>query len=139
MNRPAAETSEKYAGFYPVIAPLIMSSGVGDGKRTACVMAQAATIDALRQGKTLDKPTDQMDCACPLMRRIAISINDAGWWKSDEERTQHLRPLIPMLLDSRGDKALTKRRMYLASNHSVRVITPMRLEWIAENRLLRRL
>jgi len=45
----------RYAGFYGVIAPLVMCSGVGDGKTTACVMAQAATIDALRKGLTLEE------------------------------------------------------------------------------------
>lgn len=97
-------------------------------------MAQAATIDALRKGLTLDKPTDEMDCACPILRRMAIRLNDGNWWESDTKRTENLRPLISLLLDSRGDRLLTQRRIYFVVNHSVRVITPMRLEWIAINR-----
>jgi hypothetical protein len=119
--------------FYPVIAPLMMCEGVGDGRNTACIMAQAATIDALRKGRTLDKPTDEMECCCPILRRLAIRANDTSWWESNEERTEHLRPLIPLLLDSRGDKALMDQRASLIADNVVRVLTPMRLEWIAEN------
>ena len=118
---------------YNVIAPLIMAKGVGNGKETACLVAQAATIDALRKGQTLDKPTDELVCACPLLRRLAISMNDADWWKSNEERTEHLRPLIPLLLDSLGSLALTKLRAARYSNAVIHELTPMRLEWIAAN------
>ena len=118
---------------YSVIAPLIMGEGVGDGKTTACLVAQAATIDALRKGQTLDKPTDVLHCACPILRRLAIRANDINWWKDNAERTKHLRPLIPMLLDSRGSPALTKRRIAHVTNAVIHELTPMRLEWIAAN------
>ncbi len=123
-----------YKDHYKVIAPLIMCAGVGDGITTSCVMAQAATIDALRKGLTLDRPTDKMECACPVLRRMAIRLNDGNWWASDIERTEMLRPLIPMLLDSRGKRELTQRRIYSVTDHAVRVITPMRLAWIARSR-----
>jgi hypothetical protein len=115
------------------VAPLIMTKGVGDGKTTACVMAQAATIDALRRGETLEAATDEMKCACPVLRRLAIRLNDTDWWEDDMERTNTLRPLIPLLLDSRGDGALTDRRVFFAADQAVRVLTPMRLEWIAKH------
>jgi hypothetical protein len=118
---------------YSVIAPLIMGEGVGDGKTTACLVAQAATIDALRKGQTLDKPTDELHCACPILRRLAIRANDINWWEDNAERTKHLRPLIPLLLDSRGSPALTKRRVAHVTNAVIHELTPMRLEWIAAN------
>ena len=118
---------------YPVIAPLIMGKGIGDGRTTMCVMAQAAVIDALRKGLTLDKPTDEMECACRLLRKIAITLNDGSWWKDDLERTDTLRPLIPFLLDSNQSPETTKKRQYFLANNSVKVLTPMRLEWIAVN------
>lgn len=137
MNKPkyfmttrSTESNEAYRGFYPVIAPLVMCSGIGDGKTTACVMAQAATIDALRKGLTLDAPTDQMECACPVLRRMAIYANDAKWWQSDAERTEHLRPLIPLLLDSRVSEATGWKRIWLIVDRVVRDLTPMRLEFI---------
>ena len=132
-TREKSETNPAYAGFYKVIAPLIMCSGVGDGITTACVMAQAATIDALRKGKTLDKPTDEMECACPVLRRMAIRANDANWWKSNEERTELLRPLIPLLLDSRASKEVTDKRIFFVADKCVRDLTPMRLEFIAKH------
>jgi hypothetical protein len=116
---------------YAVIAPLIMGLGVGDGKNMACLMEQAATIDALRKGLTLDKATDEMDCACRMLRRIAISGNDLDWWESDAERTEFLRPFIPLLLDSRASVATTLRRCARWSDAVIRELTPMRLEWIA--------
>ena len=118
---------------YPIIAPLIMGKGIGDGRTTMCVMAQAAVIDALRKGLTLDKPTDEMECACRLLRKIAITLNDGSWWKDDLERTDTLRPLIPFLLDSKQSPETTKKRQYFLANNVVKVLTPMRLEWIAAN------
>lgn len=41
MKTETETNTSKYYGYYPVIAPLIMCSGVGDGKTTACVVAQA--------------------------------------------------------------------------------------------------
>ena len=116
---------------YSVIAPLIMGKGVGNGSDYACLMAQAATIDALRRGLTLDKPTDQMECACRLLRNLAINANDMDWWESDAERTEFLRPFIPLLLDSRASPATTLRRCARWSDVVIRELTPLRLEWIA--------
>lgn len=110
-----------------------MAKGIGDGKNTACLVAQAATIDALRKGQTLDAPTDRLHCACPLLRSLAIAGNDANWWKSNEERTEHLRPLIPLLLDSRGGLGLLQRRAARYSNAVIHDLSPMRLAWIAAN------
>lgn len=132
-EKRSTEPNSEYLGFYPVIAPLIMGKGVGDGKTTSCVMAQAATIDALRRGKTLTEPTDRMDCACPLLRNMAINANDSTWWASDKERTEELRPLIPLLLDSRVPVKVMKKRAARLSNAVIHELTPMRLEWIASN------
>jgi hypothetical protein len=132
-SRATSQAEQSYAHFYPVIAPLIMCAGIGDGKTTACLVAQCATIDALRKGQTLDAPTDEMECACPVLRRLAIRFNDAAWWKSDAERTEHLRPLIPLLLDSRGSPELTQRRVFFVADNCVRVLTPLRLEYIAKH------
>jgi len=123
-------TIELYQLHYPVIAPLIMSHGIGDGKTSACVMAQAATIDALRRGETLIAPTDKMECACPLLRHMAIALNDALWWEHDLERTQHLRPLIPLLLDSRISDKRILHRATLAADQIIRRFVPMTLSQI---------
>ena len=133
-NRPVSSPEELYRRHYKVIAPLIMGPGVGDGQTTACVMAQAATIDALRKGLTLDKPTDEMECACPILRHTAIRLNDATWWDSNEERTEALRPLIPLLLDSRVSELAYLKRAMRCADAAVHRLTPLRLEWIAKHR-----
>ena len=133
-NRPISSTEELYRRHYKVIAPLIMGPGVGDGQTTACVMAQAATIDALRKGQTLDAPTDKMECACPILRCMAIQLNDGNWWDSNEERTEALRPLIPLLLDSRVSGPAYLKRAMRCADAAVRRLTPLRLEWIAKHR-----
>lgn len=122
---------QSFKSHYKVIAPLLMGEGVGDGLTTACIMAQAVTIDHLRKGLTLDKPTDEMECACQVLRRIAINLNDGDWWESNEERTEYLGPLIPFLLDSKQSKETTLKRIYYMANQSVKVLTPMRLRWRA--------
>lgn len=132
MKRTDSDSHPEYLGHYKVIAPLIMAEGVGDGKTTSCVMAQAATIWALSQGKTLDKPTDELHCACPLLRRMAIRANDTKWWKDNLERTEHLRPLIPLLLNSRQSEGVTWERIFHVVNNVVRVLTPQRLEFQAK-------
>ena len=122
---------QSFKSHYKVIAPLLMGKGVGDGLTTMCVMSQAACIDALRKGLTLDKPTDEMECACRVLRRIAICLNDGKWWESNKERTEYLRPLIPLLLDSKQSKETTLKRIYYMANQSVKFLTPMRLRWRA--------
>lgn len=94
-----------------------------------CVVAQAATIDALRKGLTLDEPTDEMECACPILRKMAIELNDGEWWKDNEERTLALRPLIPMLLDSRLNLKGTRRRLWFMCDEVLRNALPARMRW----------
>jgi len=99
------------------IENLVMTNGVGDASITACVVAQAAIIEQLQQGKAI-KATDYLDCACPLLRTFAIALNDISWWDSDAERTAVLRPLIPALLDSRVGPLAMSQRARLASDFS---------------------
>jgi hypothetical protein len=115
----------------PVIH-LEMGCGVGDAiidgfhvdGQTACLVAQANILDALAKGRSISEPTDKLDCACPMLRRLAIYLNDGNWWTDDQERTERLRPLIPLLLDSVGDLDQTKRRGMRYLDFWVREITP---------------
>ena len=109
-----------------------MGSGIGDGTvnggihgEQACLVAQAAILDAVRHGRKISAPTDKLECACPILRRLAIYINDGPWWKSDQERTEILRPLIPLLLDSIGNLATTKKRGLRYVDCWVRELTPI--------------
>ena len=131
---PTINKEEMVKLHFPVIAPLLMDHGVGDGKTTACVMAQAATIWHLSQGLPIDKPTDELECCCPILRRLAIRANDTQWWASKEERTEHLRPLIPLLLNSSVNKDAMLKRTYKVFDQAVRIICPMRIEFRAQFR-----
>lgn len=114
---------------YPhAISGLRFIDGVGDGKTTACVVSAAAIIDALCRGVSLDGPTDELDCCCPILRRLAIFANDTDWWDSEGERTEVLSPLIPLLLDSRVSPEQQLRRMYHIANRTIKTLTPHRLE-----------
>ena len=125
---------------------LCMGSGVGTATvnggihgETACLVAQAAILDALRSGRKISVPTDKLECACPILRLFAIRINDTKWWKSDEERTEVLRPLIPLLLDSKVGLKATKRRGLRYVDCYVREIVPMILDQINQKEAARKL
>ena len=93
-----------------------MSSGLGSLENNkVCVVAQAAILDALSKGQPITTLTDVLDCACPVLRVLAIALNDGGWWDNDQERTKTLRPLISLLLDSKRDSVVTAQRAVKAS------------------------
>jgi hypothetical protein len=94
-----------------------MPAGLGKLENNqACLVAQAAIVDALANGGKITELTDSLDCACPVLRVLAIALNDVKWWDSDKERTEALRPLIPMLLDSRVSPDAVAKRAALASS-----------------------
>jgi F0F1-type ATP synthase epsilon subunit len=93
-----------------------MSSGIGSIENNqACVMAQAAILDALDKGRYIGDLTDELECACPVLRGLAIALNDVRWWESDIERTRTLRPLLTLILDSRREPDVTAKRAALAA------------------------
>ncbi len=108
-----------------------MGEGVGDGAHTACVMAQAVMVDHLRKGKPMGCLTDKLDCACPMIRNMAINTNDNPWWKGKKDRTEALRPLIPWILDSKGSNELRQRRNLHCIDRIVHELMPMKLKDIA--------
>jgi hypothetical protein len=97
------------------VKDLLMSKGIGDFKTTACVVAQAAILDALSRNESIKKPTDELECACPVLRTLAITINDSPEWPSDHTRTESLQSLIPALLDSKISLNVTAKRAQLAA------------------------
>jgi hypothetical protein len=93
------------------LADYTMPSGVGCLKKhQACVVAQAAILDKLSRGEEITEITDTLECACPVLRVLAIALNDIGWWASDQERQDTLNPLRLLLLDSRRGPAITAQR-----------------------------
>ena len=102
-----------------------MGSGVGDYEEgNACVMACAVALWRFRHGEELGTATDELDCVCPVLRRIAIRLNDGIWWPGGEaERTAALLPLVARLLGT-NDPEKTQLRMYRAADWSVRTMLP---------------
>ena len=66
--------------------------------------------------------SDHPQCACPVVSAFMRSWNDA--LPTDEDRTRLLKPLIPKLINSRGDAELEKRRATMAADWLVRTYTP---------------
>jgi hypothetical protein len=120
--------SEKPIEISPLISRLRFVGGIGDPSDsqnpTACVMSAAAANYRLSQGESIGDATDQLDCCCPVIRRLCIRRND-GWWPSDEARKEWALGLIARLPGTRGDMATTLRRGFRCADMTVRVLAPM--------------
>ena len=68
--------------------------------------------------------SDEPSCACPVLGAFVRACNDA---MSDAQRNRYLRPLVPMLVDSRGSAALERARGLIAIDGLVRTLLPMSL------------
>ena len=98
------------------IEPLRMCSGQGDVKNgELCVMQM---IDYATTGKTTDFP----ECVSPVIRRLAIRLNDRI--RDDAERRALLWPLLPMMVGTRTTPADDVTRGYLAVDWLVRECLP---------------
>jgi hypothetical protein len=71
---------------------------------------------------------DNCSRVSPEIRRLAIGVNDWRGWESDEERTAHLCPLVPLLLDTIAPRPIVQRRLWIMANTAVRVIAPLSLD-----------
>ena len=85
--------------------------GITDG---ACVMEAVAYVAG-------EIWSDHPACACPVITEFLVSWNDA---LPDDERTELLKPLIPLVVGTRGSKALEARRANMAADWFIRVQTP---------------
>jgi hypothetical protein len=94
---------------------------------TACVLSAARAKWLLSQGLPLGEASDRLECACPLLRKILVEVNDADWWNSDEERTSVLTPWIDILIDSR-DESKEELRRFAVCNLLLKTIIPEHLK-----------
>ncbi len=110
----------------PLAENVVFISGVGDrdGKRL-CIMSAAAWIAGEPHG---DAPV----CACPVLRSLAIRLNDAAWWESDDERTRALMPLAEQLVGTKSTRAVEVERARVAVHRTMTVITPRALDRAAD-------
>lgn len=75
--------------------------GGGIGKReakTACLMSAVAWLAGLPH-------SDTPECACAVIRPLAIALNDGNWWRDSAERTAALLPLARRLVGSASTAA----------------------------------
>jgi hypothetical protein len=85
-------------------------------KEGACVMELVSYI--------ADEPwSDNPECACPILTKFAIRIND----RANDTQRQSLKSLIPLLLNSRNAKLILPRAKLLA-HQAVTVFLPILTE-----------
>ena len=66
--------------------------------------------------------TDEPLCACPVIAAFVRAVNDA--LPDDAARDRHLRPLVPLLVGTRGSAADERHRGYLVADALVRRFAP---------------
>jgi hypothetical protein len=107
-----AENGEVKASRLP-LKHFKIGDGLGNlsyGDRELCVMQMAYVLAMSRKGKTVDaEPPDHPPCVANLITAFAINYNDSC---TDEER-EKLRPLIPKMLNTKGDGKGKWRDRYL--------------------------
>ena len=85
---------------------------------TACMMEAAAYVAG-------ELWSDRPSCVCPVIATFASSINDA--MPDDATRDHLLRPLIPLVIGTRGTADDERRRAFIAADFAVREAAPVAL------------
>jgi hypothetical protein len=70
--------------------------------------------------------SDEPQCACPVAAAIVRATNDT---LDDQARERLLRPLVPLLVQSRGSAAVERRRGLLVLDCLVRELLP---QWLRQ-------
>ncbi|MEO6595589.1 MAG: hypothetical protein ABIP94_12625 [Planctomycetota bacterium] len=65
--------------------------------------------------------SDEPVCSCPVLSAFVRACNDA---MTDEARNRHLRPLVPLLVNTRGKAAAERARGMLVIDTLVRRLLP---------------
>jgi len=104
--------AERLAMFPEITLAHGSHSSFNDG---ACAMELASWL-------TGDDWSDHPPCVCPVLGEFMRTWNDGI--SDDAERTTLLKPLIPKLINTRGDNKLEQRRAMMAADWMIRVHTP---------------
>jgi len=106
----------------PSVLPLIGLEGITlrasshrDRSAGVCAMEAVAWLAG-------EPHSDAPQCACPVIGAFLRSWNDA--LPDDATRTLLLRPLLPLVLNTRSTKAVEVKRSYLALDWLARVHAP---------------
>ena len=107
------------SGWKAILAKLTLFSGSHkDRSNGLCAMEAAAWI-------ANEPHSDSPACVCPVIGAFMRSWNDA--LPDNETRDRLLKPLIPLTINTRGDKALEEKRAFMCVDWVVRTFTP---EWL---------
>ncbi|MEL7447325.1 MAG: hypothetical protein AAGK02_16225, partial [Pseudomonadota bacterium] len=93
----------------------LKSGGHTGPEQGACIMEAVSYIAG-------EPWSDHPECVCPVIARFLRNWNDN--LRSNEERDRLLKPLIPVILDTKSTPAIEEQRSYLALDWMVRVFTP---------------
>ena len=91
-----------------------LKAGAHSKDSTFCVMEAVAFVAG-------EEWSDHPECACPVISAFLRSWNDG--LPNDAERDRLLKPLIPLLVNTRN-KNLEKQRALMAADWLIRVHTP---------------
>ena len=72
-----------------------------------------------------ERHSDQPDCTCPVLASIVRTFNDVV--PDVETRDRYLRPLVPLLINTRADESIQRQRAFLALDTAVRLFAPLAL------------
>src|SRR5437868_4311800 len=97
----------------------LKSGGHRSREKGVCVMEAVAWVAG-------EKHSDNPACACPIVSAFMRSWNDG--LDSDEKRDKLLKPIIPLLVNSKSTKAVEWKRSKLAYDWFLTVYTPVWLE-----------
>lgn len=87
-----------------------LARGSHDPGRTACIMEAAAYVAG-------EVWSDEPACVCPVIATFARSLNDD---MPDNLRDELLRPLIPIVVETKGTRDDELRRSFIAVDFAVR-------------------
>jgi hypothetical protein len=105
-----------------VIGTVSLSSGNHESfEQGACIMELASYVAG-------EPWSDHPACTCQVITSFMIAWNDA--LGSNAERDRLLKPLLPIILDTRSTDAVAERRSYLALDWLIRVYTPKWLDLV---------
>lgn len=93
------------------VAKLDMCHGIGDGVDCGCVMHFAFICWARKAGQAIEGPSTVIPGGCPVLRSLAVALNDLSFWRDSDQRKAHLLPLIaPLVKDRPADGSHTSLR-----------------------------
>jgi hypothetical protein len=97
---------------------LCLIVGKGSGKQ-----GERCAIQEVRAWLDIDASSDAVpDCVCPVIGKLVIGLNDV----SDDYRRQ-IVPILPRILNTRAELAVTVKRAFAVADWAVRVVAVVAL------------